>query len=194
MSTASLLGSLLLASILFNSFAQEIKPDNYVFIGEAIHIEDIIPEKNSIQLNYGVRVTYKVIKNLSRNFSKDTIEIEAYFHCGARLFTRNKHVLLAAIPEGNKFYLLRSHYLDVYKTTDKKWASPGVPLKFNSFGKSSLKPYPLKFVDSVWYDIRQPDNGCMKKVNFPEPYFKTEGNKAIALMGLYVEDIYPLKK
>lgn len=183
--------------VLFSySFGQTRKDSLYVFVGEKIEISDYQPQRydSVIFLDYGVKAKFKVIQNIYGNYKRDTIEFEAYFHCGGGLFSRFKNVLLFVSAYDGKLYLEKYQYFDVYKTIDGSWASPGELSKFDSQYTGDIKSHHIQFVDTVSYDIRQPFNGCLKKKIFQEPYYRLEGDKAIAVMGVYVDEIFGIRK
>ena len=184
-----LLQMLLLASSLTYTSGQT-KDNLYVFVGEKIEISDFQPNKVDALFDNGLKAKYKVIQNIYGNYKKDTIEFEAYFHCGGAMFSKFKNVLLFVSNSNGRLYLEKYQYFDVYKTIDGRWASPGDTAKFDKQHRVNFKPQHLQFIDTVWYDIRQLDRGCLKRIAFLEPYFKIEGNKAIALMGAYVDELF----
>ena len=184
---------LLLASSLSDASGQT-KDNLYVFVGEKIEISDFQPNKVDHLFDNAVRAKYKVIQNIYGNYKQDTIEFEAYFHCGGAIFSKFKNVLLFVSNYNGRLYLEKYQYFDVYKTIDGRWASPGDTSKFDRQNLGNFKPQHLQFIDTVWYDIRQLDRGCLKRIAFSEPYFRIEGNKAIALMGTYVDELFLIRK
>ncbi|MEP6749772.1 MAG: hypothetical protein ABJB86_18685 [Bacteroidota bacterium] len=184
---------LLMASFYY-SFCQTKRDSLYVFVGEKIEITQSKPNKTNFLGDDILTAKYKVIQNVFGNYKKDTIKFELSFHCGAGLFLKFKNVLLFVSNYNGRLYLEKYQYYDVYKTIDDKWASPGDPSKFDDNHTGSFKPHHIEFIDTVSYDIRQLDNGCLMKKPFPEPYFKLEGNKAIALMGAYIDELFIIKK
>lgn len=183
----------LLAVTFSQAFGQTTKDSTYVFVGEKIEISELPPKKFDILFDYALKAKYKVIQNICGSFKNDTIEFEAYFHCGGALFSKFKNVLLFVVNDNGRLCLEKYQYFDVYKTVDGRWASPGDTSKFDKHHQGNFKPRHIQFVDTVWYDIRQLDRGCLKRIAFPEPYFRIEGNKAIALMGAYVDDLVLIK-
>ena len=185
----------LLSTSLYYAHCQTRRDSLYVFVGEKIEVSQFQPNRVNLPLGDDIlRAEYIVVENVFGNYNKDTIEFEVSFHCGAGLFSKLKNVLLFVSNNNGKLYLEQSLYYDVYKTIEGKWASPGDPSKFNEPHTLSLKPHSIQFIDTVSYDIRQLDNGCVKKKAFPIPYFRLEGNKAIALMGAYIDELFLIKK
>jgi hypothetical protein len=187
----------LIILILFVPFCQsygqmEIK-EHYVLVGARIEVSNIT-DKIDVLGDSWLKGKYKVVQNVYGNYSKDTIEFLASFHCGANLFLKSEHVLMFLIKNNNGTFLQKYQYFDVYRTVDGRWASPASPGKFKNDDTVHTKPYPIAFMDSIWYDTRQTDRGCMRKVVYAEPYFKVEGYKAFALMGAYVDDLFLMKR
>jgi hypothetical protein len=193
MKTLILIIFLVLTSII-TLLGQTKKDSLYVFVGEKIEILQVQPNKVDYLGDNIVRAKYKVIENVFGNYKKDTVEFEASFHCGEDLFSKFKNVLLFISNYNGKFYLEKYQYYDVYKTIDGKWASPGDTSKFGYYHTGSFKPHHIQFIDTVSYDIRQLDRGCLMRKAFPEPYYKIVGNKAIALMGAYIDELFIIKK
>jgi hypothetical protein len=167
--------------------------EHYVIVGERIEVSDF-DDKEDVSGDSWLKGKYKVVQNVYGNYRKDTIEFYASFHCGAGLFLKPEHVLVFLIKNKNGTFLQKYQYFDVYRTVDGRWASPASPGKFKNDDTVHTKPYPIAFLDSIWYDTRQTDRGCLRKVTYAAPYFKVEGYKAFALMGAYVDDLFLMKK
>jgi hypothetical protein len=88
-------------------------------------------------------------------------------------------------------------YNDVYLTKKGKWAGAYAKEDYaHEYNKrTKVKPVVVDFVKEVSYPtkIRRADSVVIT-FNYPKPYFKTVGEKAIAVYGNYVEDLFILKR
>ncbi|MDF2193451.1 hypothetical protein P2H89_33665 [Paraflavitalea sp. CAU 1676] len=51
----------------------------------------------------------------------------------------------------------------------------------------------MQFADTVWFDVSKLPEASIKR-DYPEPYYKIEGGKAIPVMGAYIDDPITGKK
>jgi hypothetical protein len=96
-----------------------------------------------------------------------------------------------------KFYHQKYMYNDVYKTIDGRWAGTYADEDFDhAYNKhTTIKPIKIEFAKPVYYRTKIKNNeGKEIQLSYPEPYFKTMGDTAIALFGNYVGDLFKLKK
>ncbi|GAB2781872.1 hypothetical protein GCM10027275_27030 [Rhabdobacter roseus] len=141
------------------------------------------------------KAKYKIIKNIHGNYPKDTIEFEAYDHYGVPAFSKYKHVLLYVSEQGGKLYHEKYQYSDVYLTKGNKWAGPYSSSDYEhpDNENTSIKPVRVKFKEEVSVDISEFKKEAIDRW-FPSPYYKITGNKAIVVMGNYINELFQLKK
>lgn len=166
----------------------------YAVVAEKIRVTSV-PEKyycNVIPFNSEFTAEYRVVENVYGHFPKDTIRFTAFTHAPLT-FSNFKYVLLFVGEYCGKLYHEKYQYFDVYKTVNGKWASPGDPYRFDKMVTKNIKPQPMEFVDTLWFDARTYGRGEIKQ-KFPDQYFRVEGNRATPLMGTYVEDLFTIKK
>ena len=116
-----------------------------------------------------------------------------YSFTKSRTFSKYNNVLLFVNEYCNKLYHEKYQYFDLYKTTKGKWASPGDPYKYDEHHRKNIKAKKIKFADSVWFPIRGLHEAIIKR-KFPAPYYKIEGQRAIPVMGTYLDDLVTIKK
>lgn len=179
------------------ALCQTRKDSLYVFVGKKIELVKFeIPHKTSeIILDEGFKAKYQIIKNVYGNYNKDTIEFEVFDHYGIPAFSKYDYVLLFVGNYNGKLYNEKYLYFDVYKTKNGRWAS-SYKLNEYIFNKNAtLKPEPIDFSDEVSYklDLNKNNKDRIKKM-FAPPYYKIVGDKAIAVWGNYVEQLFELKK
>lgn len=175
---------------------EENKPTNfYVFVGEKIEVKPFQPEteKDVILMDSAFKAKYRVIENLYGNYDENTIEFEVYDHYGVPPFSRYKNVLLFVSEHKGKLYHEKYQYFDVYKTKDERWASCGDPYRFDEYHRKNFKPAKLEFEEPLFFELKELNDKYVKSV-FKAPYFKIIGNKAECLMGVYIDELFVIKK
>ncbi|WP_449399400.1 hypothetical protein [Chryseobacterium wanjuense] len=176
------------------------QPSNfYIFIGEKISATGVDDPYycNVVTLDGGyVRSVYKIKEEIYGHYPKDTIEFKAYNHLGAPMFVYYDTALLFVGEYCGELYHERNQFFDLYKTKDGKWASPGDPYKFDKHQEQkTIKAQPIEFDPLVRIETTPP-----KDEDYPErfqkyeaPYYRFIGNKAVPLMGTYLEDLIKIK-
>ncbi|MES2776991.1 MAG: hypothetical protein V4722_22630 [Bacteroidota bacterium] len=140
---------------------------------------------------------YKVLQRVYGIYVKDTIELEAYDHYGIPLFSKTKNVMLFVSEYHGKFYHEKYQFYEVYKTKNDRWAGSYAE---DYYGKlynrnSTIQAEKIEFEEEVSYPTKILDNdGKEMKLSYPEPYFKIVGDKAIAIYGNYIEELFKLKR
>lgn len=186
-----------------NNFNKKI----YAFVGEKIYIENYIKpqaiedykinvsegdtlRKPFIQMDYGYKAKYKVIKNVNNEIKASEVEFIAFDHHGIPPFSKGKNALLFLIKENEKFYHCKYQYFEVFKTSDNKWAGIYDKIKYKN---TTIKPVKIDFKADVTIIL----NDYLKKHRyflFPKKYFKHIDNKVVTNYGNYVEDLFSIKK
>lgn len=163
------------------------------FVGEKIEVKEIPYEPGDFDAGFIAK--YKVLQMVYGNYTKDTIEFEASDHYGTPPFSEYKNVLLFVVEDEGKYYHEKYMYNDVYITRSGKWAGSyaggdyGHEFNYNT----TVKPQKINFLEEVSYNIE----GRTKEeaeIIFPKPYYKISRDKAIAVYGNYIEELFRLKK
>lgn len=174
----------------------EKNPKLYVFVGEKISIADCeeVYYCDMITMNSKFSAQYKIQEMVYGSYCGDTITFTVYDHYGRPQFGKFQNVLLYVSEYCNEFIHQKYQFTDVYKTTDGRWASP---YHFGDYSRldstSKIKPEIINFEVPVEYDIsRFPADQQIKF--YPSPYYKIEKNKAIAVYGNYLPELFEIKK
>lgn len=167
----------------------------FVFVGKKIAIQNEPYVRGS--LDNGFTAKYKVLQRVYGNYEKDTIEFTAYDHYGIPAFSKYKNVLLFVSEYEGKYYHEKYQYTDVYKTKNGRWAGSYSSLDYShDYNKhTTIKPEKIDFIEEVSYPTKiKYTKGTEEEHNYPEPYFKIVGDKAVAVYGNYIEELFQLKK
>lgn len=167
----------------------------FAFVGEKLSVEEI-PYKRGA-MNNGFKAKYVILKKIYGDFSEDTIEFIAYDHYGTPFFSEFKNVLLYVSADSGTYYHETYMYNDVYKTGDGRWAglyaSSDYKHVYNK--RTKIKPVQIDFTPKVILPLKKNDaDGRPLVFWYPDPYFKTVGDSAVAIYGNYVEELFALKK
>lgn len=161
----------------------------FAFVGEKINVHEI---RDTTVLMDGVfKAKYKILQRIYGTYPKDVIEFTAYDHYGTPWFSEYRYVLLFVSEYKGQFYHEKYQFFEVYKTKNNKWASPFSKLLQ---GEAS-NPERINFSEDL-YLITDTVNSQGELIHFDYglPYFKVVGKKAYPLYGLYVEDLFKIKK
>jgi hypothetical protein len=167
----------------------------FAFVGQKISVE-ALPENRSLR-DIGYKGRYKIIQKVFGSFSQDTIEFVAYDHYGIPPFSQFEHVLLFVSADSGTFYHQKYMYNDVYQTIDGKWAGTyaGDDYKHDNNKNTKIKPVLMNFKTEVSYPTKRvEENGKISIRSYPKPYYKTIGDKAIAIYGNFVDELFVLKQ
>ena len=195
---------------LLTAFGQTRKDSLIVFIGEKIEVNyverpwsvsDTIIEDNDTIIYISVRMDseylakYKILQLINGSYKSDTIEFIVFDHYGKPAFSKYQTVLLFVSDYNGKLYHEKYQYFDLYMAENGKWASPYSSETYNHPFKDSItvKPEIIPFTDKIFYSIRKMPKNEIKE-RFPQPYYKIEKKRAIAIYGNYVEDLFKLKQ
>ncbi len=183
--------------IFSNLFGQDKKQKLYVFVGEKIEVKEFKPKvkEGTILMDQAFKAKYKILKNVYGDLKQDSIEFVAYDHYGIPPFSKHKYVLLYIVKEGENLYHSKYQFSALYKTKENKWA--GIYSKYDyghSFNKNtSIKPEKINFEPIVEIDLKESSKETISKW-YPKPYFYIKDNKAIAVYGNYINELFQLKK
>lgn len=171
-------------------------PSNfYIFVGHKIKLNY---EKETyycdvITMDSKFKAEYKILEQKIGRFPKDTIKFTVYDHYGLPAFSKYENVLLFVSEYCGELYHEKYQYFELYKTVEGRWASPGDPYKYDGNHRKNLKAQNIQFVNTVWFDISELSAAIIKE-QFPKPFYKIEGQKAIPVMGSYIDDLITVKK
>lgn len=181
----------------FLSIQSQTETDSiFIFIGEKIKVEQFTPqlEPDAILMDAAFEAEYKVLKGIYGYYPHDTIRFEAYDHYGFPPFGKYKNVLLFLFQAQGEYFHMKYQFFPLYKTKDGRWASCySTDYNREDIQSTDLKPEIIDFAEEVSFDIEGLSDEAVAEY-YPSPYFKIEGNKAIAVWGNYVEDLFELKK
>jgi hypothetical protein len=167
----------------------------YIFIGKKLNVtyEKEPYYCNVITMDSRFKARYKIVQQVYGDFSKDTISFTVFDHYGRPAFSKYENVLLFVSEYCGELYHEKYQYFELYKTVDGRWASPGDPYRYDNYHRKNIQAQCIEFADSVWFDVSRMHPLTIQR-EFPAPYYKIEGQKAIPLMGCYIEDLVRVKK
>lgn len=166
----------------------------FVFVGEKISITPI--PRSQGDFDSGVKAKYLVLQRVYGYYEKDTIEFEAYDHFGRFGFADYKNVLLYISEYEGRLIQEKYMYDPLYKTKDGRWAS----FYSDDYGHvnnehTTVKPERIEFAEEVSFSVKAlNENGKEILLTYQEPYFKIVGDKAVAVYGNYVPELFRLKR
>jgi hypothetical protein len=189
---------LIIATLLcLTSFGQTKKDSLYVFVGKKIEVVGFKQklDSNEIAFDAAFKAKYEIVQNLFGHYTKDTIEFEAYDHYGKPAFSQYDYVLLFVSNYNGKLYHEKYQYFDVYKAKNGRWASS---YKIGDYGhpynkNTPVKPELINFVNQVTYKLPSRNKEEIERI-YPTPYYRIDNDKAIAIWGNYIEELFELKK
>jgi hypothetical protein len=166
----------------------------FVFVGEKIKVTPIPYTQGDF--DGGVTAKYLIIQRVYGYYDKDTIEFEAYDHFSRFPFADYKNALLYVSEDEGKFYQEKYMYDPLFKTKDGRWAGPYSGDYGHSYNKhTTVKPEKIDFAELASFPTKvKDDDGKEFTISYPEPYYKIVGDKAIAIYGNYIPELFRLKK
>lgn len=186
---------------IYHTYGQINHDTLFVFVGQKLSIKKLkqSPSNDSLIIIEGkYKAKYEIIQSVYGNYQCKTIEFLAYDHFGTPDFSKSKYALLFVYKSKGQLYQVPNQYFDVYKTKNGRWASCGDPYYFDEKYKKDLtyeiKPVNLEFYRPVTFKIHPKSDSLKVNEVFPEPYFRIINNRAIGIMGTYVEDLFLIKK
>ena len=175
---------------------EDTLPSNiYVFVGQKLKV-DYEPEPyycDVITMDSKFKADFKILEQKIGRYNKETISFTVFDHCGRPTFSKYETVLLFVSEYCGKLYHEKYQYFELYKTMNGKWASPGDPYKYDEYHRKNLKAQSIQFNDSVWFDISKLSDAAIKQ-QYPVPFYKIDGQKAIPIMGCYIDELILVKK
>lgn len=160
-----------------------------VIVGEKVSIKVMPQEGGSLDGKF--LATYIIKELVCGKYSRDTISFIAYDHYGYPGFSNYKNAMLFLSDYDSVIYHQKYQFFDMYKTKDGRWASS---YQTDDYWRSSgVKPVPIEFAEEVSYNIAGGKKKLIKQY-YPEPYFRLTKEKAIAVWGNYIPELFQLKK
>ena len=189
----------LLLSVLLLTIAQlslgEENSKYFAFVGEKISLTPVPPKEGEIPFDAQFLAKYRIVEPFWGTYDGREIDFSVFDHYGTPPFSKYQHVLLYVERHEGKYYHAKYQFSPLYKTKDGRWAGPYNAHDYNhEFNRNTtIKPEIIDFEELVVVDIShlQPDE--IKKW-FPEPYFRVDGGKVIAIYGNYVRELFLLKQ
>lgn len=182
---------------------EQKQPSNfYIFVGEQISkkYEEDPYYCNVVTLDGGgMKYKYRIIDEVYGDYPNDTIEFTSNSHLGRPMIEYYDKVLLFVGEYCGKLYQEKYQFFDVYKTKDGKWASPGDPFKFDNYADykkdTTIKAQLIEFDSFIRINtIPSIDEDYPERFQkYEAPYYRLIGDKAVPLMGTYVEDLIKIK-
>ena len=165
----------------------------FVFVGQKISVDNLPHEENSMDASF--KAKYIVLQKVFGDFARDTIEFVAYDHLIIDTipeFSTFDNVLLFVSADSGTYFHQKHMYNDVYLTKSGKWAGTYADDDYGHEynNKTKIKPIKIDFANEVSY----PATFNKENSKYPKPYFKIVGNKAIAMYGNYVDELFILKR
>lgn len=180
------------------TFKSERENTLFAFVGEKIEVKFIPYEGTKQVLDAEFKAKYKVLQRIYGCYPGDTIEFTAYDHLEISAwpaFSEYKNALLYVSEFEGKYHHVKYQYHDVYMTKSGKWAGPFQAEDAEDYNKLNIIPKRIDFTDSVIFPLKTGANDDEEYWNeYPHPFYWTVGNKAIADYGIYVEDLFRIKK
>lgn len=195
-------------------FGQSSKDSLIVFVGEIIEVKFSQEEKKeepadtiiegkdtdyvrhiSISMDARYIAKYKILQLLQGPYKADTIEFVTFDHYGKPGFSKYKTVLLFVSVRDGKLYHEKYQFFDLYPAKNGKWASPYSASDYNHPYKDSItvRPEKIDFTGRVSFPLAKLTKEQIE-LWYPAPYYEIKGNKAIAVYGNYIDDLFKLKQ
>jgi len=190
----------LLFSILLFIIAQpcmvEENSKYFVFVGEKISLERVATKAGERSLDQRFLAKYRVLEPFRGTYKGTEIEFTVFDHYGIPPFSKYRHVLLYVELHDGHYYHSKYQYSPLYKTKSGKWAGPYATYDYqHEYNKrTTIRPEIIEFTEPVVFDIPSTLTANDVKAWYPAPFYKIEGNKAIAEYGNYVDELFLLKQ
>lgn len=188
----TILISVLLLVLPLSCFGEE-NSKYFVFVGEKISLDRILDTEAMMDLKFLAR--YRILEPVKGVYNGNEIEFTVFDHYGVPAFSEYQYVLLYVQQYDGKYYHAKYQYNPLYKTKDGKWASPYSTYDYININNRNtpIKPEIIEFEKPVIIDLSKFPSDRIKK-QFPEPYYKISGDKAIAVYGNYINELFLLKQ
>jgi len=167
----------------------------FVFIGEKIGLEPVPPKEGEIPFDSQFLARYKVIEPYRGEYHGNEIEFTVFDHYGRPPFSNYGHVLLYVVKHDGRYYHTKYQFTPVYKTKTGAWAGAYAVSDYtHSYNENTkIKPVKIDFSEPEVIDITGYEKEHIGEW-FPEPYYKIEGDSAVAVYGNYIDELFLLKQ
>jgi len=168
----------------------------FVFVGEKISLERVAPKAGERSLDQRFLAKYRVLEPFRGTYKGTEIEFTVFDHYGIPPFSKYRYVLLYVELHDGHYYHSKYQYSPLYKTKSGKWAGPYATYDYqHEYNKrTTIRPEIIEFTEPVVFDIPSTLTANDVKAWYPAPFYKIEGNKAIAEYGNYVDELFLLKQ
>lgn len=164
-----------------------------VFIGTKIEVKEMPVDPAAFDAVF--KATYQVLEIFCGDYNGYEITFTVYDHYGRPDFENYDTVLLFVSRYKGKYYHEKYLFHPLYKAKDGQWASPYRSRDNDRYDDRPppVNPEKIGFADSLAFDITGRKRQWVKRI-YPEPYYRISGNKAIAVYGNYLQDVFELTK
>jgi hypothetical protein len=189
----------LLVSLVLLAIAQHCpgaeNSEYFVFVGEKISVTACPPKEGEILFDEQFLAKYRVVEAFRGSHDGSEIEFVVYDHYGVPPFASFEHVLLYVQLHDGNYYHAKYQFSPLYKTKDGRWAGPYAAEDYgHEYNKqTAIKPEVIEFSRPVTVDVSSLEKGEIERL-FPEPYFRIDGDEAIAVYGNYLPELFLLKQ
>ena len=167
----------------------------FVFVGEKISVEPVIPIQGELKVDQQFIAKYRVLEKVYGNYDNELIEFNVFDHRGFPPFAKYEHALIYIVIHNGKYYHAKYMSSPLFETVDGKWAGP-YDAHYYSYvnnNDTQIKPEIILFRKPVIFDISHWKPSDVKKF-YPKPYYKIKGKQAVAVYGNYVPELFLLKQ
>jgi len=167
----------------------------FVFVGEKISFEHIGHHDYGFMRDSAFAAKYRILEPFKGAYDESEIEFTVYDHYGTPAFLKYDHVLLYVERHNGRWYHSKYLYTPLYRTVDGEWAGPYQTYDYtHEYNKNTeIKPALIEFAEPVSFDVSNIDQESIERW-YPEPYYRIENGKAIAVYGNYLEELFLLKQ
>lgn len=141
-----------------------------------------------IRLYSSYEAVYSIINTgITNAYTNETIKFKINKEGYPYLFDYDNAVLFL-VEQCGKYKMFRDSFIPAYKTSDGLWAT------HHNIYQREIKSKPIQFQKEVAFTIEKDDNDAYIRKHYPSPYYRIQGNKAIAVYGYILTDIIELEK
>lgn len=177
----------------------------YVFIGKKIKLwESPSSYCNGFPLTSRILSKYLVVKNIYGDFKKDTIQFTTYPPHSApnrqnyipfkTSFADYDYCLLYVLEFKGELIQTGYFFDDIYMTKEGKWATPLKPKGlYNTISPDIYKLKKINFITPIELEYEEKFEKEIRQ-NFSETYNIIGDGKILVTHGVYVEDLFEIRK
>lgn len=177
--------------------AESEDSEYFVFVGKKISLTPVTPKlkENKSSFDSKFLAKYQIIKPYKGSYHGAEIEFTVFDHYGVPQFSEYDHVLLYVVLHDGKYYHSKYQFTPVYKTKSGVWAGAYAAYDYthSNNANTTIKPVKIDFYSPVEFDISGYEQEEIE-VWFPQPYYNISGNRATAVYGNYLNELFFLKQ